>query len=216
MSISDDPLLRGYHNRHDPFSMRRRAVMTCLGSALAVALLPSCSKESPEFKSVDITGADYAKDFSLVDHQGNKRSIRDFKGKVVTLFFGFTQCPEVCPTTMAEMAQVKKLLGADGDKLQVLFVTVDPDRDTPAIMKEYMGNFDPGFLALVPTNAQLEATAKDFKIYYKKVEGNTSYTMDHTAGTYIFDTQGRIRLFSRYGSGAESVASDIRMLLKSA
>jgi len=109
---------------------------------------------------------------------------------------------------------VKKLLGPDGDKLQVLFVTVDPDRDTPSIMKEYMGNFDPDFLALVPTNEQLEATAKDFKIYYKKVDGNTSYTMDHTAGTYIFDTEGRIRLFSRYGSGAESVASDIRLLLK--
>ncbi|MDB5946068.1 MAG: family protein-like protein, partial [Ramlibacter sp.] len=171
----------------------------------------------PQFSSIDMTGADYAKDFRLADHNGQPRSLKDFQGKVVVLFFGYTQCPDVCPTTMTELAQVKKLLGPDGDKLQVLFVTVDPERDTPAVLKGYMANFDPTFLALRGTPEQLAGMAKDFKVYYKKVDGKTptSYSMDHSAASYVYDQQGRLRLYTRYGSGPQALASDIRLLMKS-
>lgn len=198
------------------YSVRRRAILVCAGSALLAGVLPSCTRETPKFTSVDITGADYARDFALTDHKGQPRSVRDFAGKIVAVFFGFAQCPEVCPTTMAEMAEVKKLLGPDGDKLQVIFITVDPERDSAEVMKAYMANFDPTFIALLPSPAQLEAVAKDFKVFYKRVDGASSgrYTMDHTAGTYIFDTKGRIRLFSLFGSGAQVVAADMRLLLK--
>ncbi len=171
-----------------------------------------------QFHGIDITGATYARDFQLTDHNGQPRSLKDFAGKVVVLFFGFTQCPDVCPTSMAELAEVKRALGKDGDKLQGLFVTVDPQRDTPEVLKGYMGNFDPSFLALRGTPEQLAAMAKDFKVYYKKVEGKTptSYSMDHSAASFIFDTQGRVRLYTRYGSGAQALADDIKLLLKSA
>ena len=178
--------------------------------------LTACAPDKPQFKSIDLTGADYAKDFVLPDQNGKTRSIKDFAGKVVVVFFGFTQCPDVCPTSMAELAGIKKSLGADGDKLQAIFISVDPERDTPEILKAYMGNFDPTFLALRPSAEQLPVVAKDFKIYYKKVEGRTesSYSMDHSAGNYIYDPQGRLRLYNRYGSGAEGLTSDIRLLLK--
>ena len=178
--------------------------------------LAACAPDRPQFKSIDLTGADYAKDFSLPDQNGKTRSIKDFAGKVVVVFFGFTQCPDVCPTSMSDLAGIKKSLGADGDKLQGVFISVDPERDTPEILKAYMGNFDPTFLALRPNAEQLSIIAKDFKIYYKKVEGrtSTSYSMDHSAGNYIYDTQGRLRLYNRYGSGAEGLLSDIRLLLK--
>ncbi len=200
---------------------KRSAIKLIAGGALltgATGVLTACFEEKPQFRSVDITGADYAKDFALTDHNGQPRAIRDFQGKVVVVFFGYTQCPDVCPTSMAELAQVKKLLGANGDKLQGIFISVDPERDTQPVLKAYMANFDPTFLALRPTLEQLPAVAKDFKIYYKKVEGKTpgSYTMDHSAGSYIFDTQGRVRLYTRYGSGAEALASDIGLLLKKA
>ncbi|MDB5964960.1 MAG: hypothetical protein JWQ72_1460 [Polaromonas sp.] len=201
---------------------RRSALKTIAGGALfmgAAAILTACSPgEKPQFKSIDLTGADYAKDFSLVDQNGRQRSIKDFAGKVVVVFFGFTQCPDVCPTSMVELAQVKKTLGADGDKLQVVFITVDPERDTPELLKAYMGNFDPSFLALRPTIEQLPQVAKDFKIYYKKVDGKTpgSYTMEHSAGSYVYDTQGNVRLYSRYGNPPDGLTGDIRLLLKSA
>lgn len=186
------------------------------GSAL---LLAACSENKPSFAAIDITGADYARDFHLPDHNGQVRSIKDFSGKVVVVFFGYTQCPDVCPTSMAELAEIRKILGADGARLQGVFITVDPDRDTPEVLKAYMANFDPSFLALRPTSQeQLTALTKDFKAHYKKVEGrsSTSYTMDHSAGSYVFDTKGRIRLFTRYGSGAQALAGDIRQLLKQA
>jgi protein SCO1 len=178
--------------------------------------LTACSPDKPQFKSIDLTGADYAKDFALPDQNGKTRSIKDFAGKVVVVFFGFTQCPDVCPTSMVELAGIKKSLGADGDKLQGVFISVDPERDTPEILKAYMGNFDPTFLALRPSTEQLPLVAKDFKIYYKKVDGKTptSYSMDHSAGNYVYDTQGRLRLYNRYGSGAEGLTHDIRLLLK--
>ena len=180
------------------------------------ALISACSESKPGFSAIDLTGADYARDFSLTDHNGQPRSLKDFAGKVVVLFFGFTQCPDVCPTTMSELVEVRKLLGKDGERVQALFVSVDPERDTPAVLKAYMANFDPTFLALRPTSeAQLAALAKDFKMYYKKVEGKTatSYTMDHSAGSYVYDTQGKLRLYTRYGTGAAPLAADIRLLL---
>lgn len=186
--------------------------------SLFTIFLAACSPDKPQFKSIDMTGADYAKDFALPDQNGQTRSIRDFAGKVVVVFFGFTQCPDVCPTSMTELAGIKKSLGADGSKLQAIFISLDPERDTPEILKAYMGNFDPTFLALRPSMEQLPVVAKDFKIYYKKVEGRTasSYSMDHSAGNYIYDTQGRLRLYNRYGSGAEGLTQDIRLLLKGA
>ncbi|RIX75892.1 SCO family protein [Acidovorax cavernicola] len=180
--------------------------------------LSACSEQAKQsFQAVDITGADYAKDFSLTDADGKVRTLADFKGKAVVLFFGYVQCPDVCPTTMTEMAQVKQQLGADGSKLQVLFVTVDPARDTPEVLKAYMGAFDPSFVALIPTPEQLAAIAKDFKVYYKKVEGKTptSYAMDHSAASYIYDPQGRLRLYARYGAGVPAMVSDLKTLLAS-
>ena len=184
----------------------------------AIGLLSACAEAKPEFKSVDITGADYAKNFQLTDHNGQPRSLKDFQGKVVALFFGYTQCPDVCPTTLVELAEIKKALGAEGSKLQGVFVTVDPERDTPEVLKAYMANFDPDFLALRGSPEQLAAMAKDFKVYYKKVDGKTptSYTMDHSAASYIYDTRGKLRLYAHYGSGVEALLSDIRILLKQA
>ncbi|NMM76598.1 SCO family protein [Acidovorax sp. SRB_14] len=181
-------------------------------------LLGACSKAKPEFRGVDITGADYARDLPLTDHNGQARHLQDFRGKVVVVFFGFTQCPDVCPTSMQELAEVKQQLGADGERLQGIFVTVDPERDTPEMLKAYMANFDPSFLALSGSPAEIAAVAKDFKIYYKKVDGKTptSYTMDHSAGSYVYDPQGRLRVYHRYGSGTQALAADVRALLHEA
>jgi protein SCO1/2 len=198
---------------------KRRFFQILTGTALSVlglAGLSACGDAKPTFNAVDISGVDYAQDFKLTDHNGQARRLADFKGKVVVMFFGYTQCPDVCPTSMTELVEVKKLLGADGDKLQALFVTVDPERDTPELLKAYMANFDPSFLALYTTPAELPALAQNYKIYFKKVDGKTatSYTMDHSAGSYIYDAQGRIRLYARYGSGPQLLAADIRQLLK--
>jgi protein SCO1/2 len=204
----------------EPMQSERRRAVKALGGALALSmtagLLAACSPDKPAFKSIDLTGADYANGFSLSDHNGQTRTLKDFAGKIVVVFFGFTQCPDVCPTSMAELAQVKLQLGKDGDRLQGIFITLDPERDTPELLKAYMANFDPSFLALRPTLAQLPQVSKDFKIYYKKVDGKTpsSYTLDHSAGSYIYDAKGQLRLYSRYGAGPEALASDIALLLK--
>ncbi len=208
-------------NTSSVFNSKRNAIKRIAVSALlvgATGFFTACSEKKPQFASIDITGADYARDFALSDHNGQPRSLKDFQGKVVVVFFGFTQCPDVCPTSMAELAEIKKMLGPDGPRLQGLFVSLDPERDTQEVLKAYMGNFDPTFLALRPELDKLPQLAKDFKIFYKKVDGKTpgSYSVDHSAGSYIFDPQGRVRLYSRYGSGAAALASDIRLLLKSA
>ena len=199
---------------------RRTTLLTLAAGTLwigAGGLLSACSPAKPQFHGVDVTGADYANKFQLTDFNGQARTLEDFKGKVVVMFFGYTQCPDVCPTTMTDMAQVKQKLGADGDKLQVLFVSVDPERDTPEVLKAYMGSFDPSFLALyADTPEQLNALAMHYKVYFKKVEGQTptSYTVDHSAQSYIYDTEGRLRLFSRYQTPTDQVASDVKLLLK--
>jgi protein SCO1/2 len=182
---------------------------------LAMALALSACSEKPAFTGIDITGADYAQGFSLTDHNGQARTLADFKGQAVVVFFGFTQCPDVCPSSLTELAQAKQLLGEQGSRLQGLFISIDPERDTPAIMKEYMASFDPSFLALYAKPDELPDLAKSFKVYYKKVDGPTptSYTMDHSAGSYVYDPQGRIRLYHRYASGAQSLANDVKALL---
>jgi protein SCO1/2 len=185
--------------------------------AILCVLLTACSPK-PEFKNIDITGSTaFGKDFSLLDPDGKVRTLADFKGKVVVIFFGYTQCPDICPTTLTEMQQVMALLGPQSDKVQVLFVTVDPERDTAEILKQYVPAFDPRFLGLRPADeAALEKVTKDFKIYYKKVPGSKpgSYTMDHTAGSYAFDPEGRLRLYIKHAQGPETLAHDLKELLK--
>lgn len=180
-------------------------------------VLTACSPKS-EFKNIDITGSTaFGKDFSLLDPDGKVRTLADFKGKVVVMFFGYTQCPDICPTTLTEMQQVMALMGPQSDKVQVLFVTVDPERDTAEILKQYVPAFDPRFLGLRPADeAALEKVTKDFKIYYKKVPGSKpgTYTMDHTAGSYAFDPEGRLRLYIKHAQGPETLAHDLKELLK--
>jgi len=191
-----------------------RAILPAIFFALL--MLTACSDKPPvAFKNTDVTGLEYARDFALNDHTGKLRTLADFKGKVVVIFFGYTQCPDVCPTTMVEMANVMKQLGPQADKVQVLFVTLDPERDTPALLSKYVPAFDARFLGLVGDQAATEKIAKEFKVFYQKVPGKEagSYTMDHTAGTYVFDQQGRIRLFIRNGQETEAITHDLKILL---
>ena len=198
--------------------MRRRAALATLAGAAAA--LAGCDRlglgaSPPAFQGIDITGANYANALSLPDPEGRVRTLAEFKGKVGVVFFGFTQCPDVCPTTLAELAAAKRELGADGARVQGIFVTVDPARDTPEVLRAYVAAFDPSFVALRGSDEQTLATAKSFKVYYNKVEGRTpgSYTIDHTAGSYVFDAQGRVRLFTRHGTGQAALVSDLRRLL---
>ncbi len=188
-----------------------------LGAALGLGQNASGSV-SKGFSAVDITGANYANALDLPDTEGQRRSLKDYAGKVVVVFFGYTHCPDVCPTTMAELAQAKQALGADGVKLQGVFITVDPERDTAALLKNYVTHFGSGFAALRGSTEETTATAKLFKVYFSKVPGSSPshYTMDHTAGAYVFDTQGRIRLFTRFGTGVPALVADVRKLLAEA
>lgn len=192
--------------------LRRRAI---LGLAMATSVLSAC-QDNTSFKSIDITGANYALDFELPDAQGRTRRLADFQGKAVVLFFGYTQCPDVCPTTLQELTQARQLLGPLGDRVQGVFITLDPARDTAELLQAYMGSFDQSYVALVPNADQLAQAAKHYKVYYKKVDGTTptSYTIDHTAASFIYDPKGRIRLYTRYGLGAQALADDLRRLLK--
>ena len=192
-----------------------------LGAAALIDGLAGCDGKTPgatakpSFKGVDITGAEYARTLSLTDPDGQRRTLADFKGKVVVVFFGYTQCPDVCPTTMAELAEVKRQLGADGARVQGIFVTLDPERDTAVLLKAYVANFGPDIVGLRGTPEEIQAAAKEFKVFYNKVPGKTetSYTVDHTAGSYIFDAMGKVRLFTRYGSGAQALIDDLKLLL---
>ena len=183
------------------------------GAGAGVATGPKAS-----FRSIDITGADYARKLELPDAEGKPRTLAEFKGKVVVVFFGYTQCPDVCPTTMAELSQVRQALGNDGARMQGIFVTVDPERDTPEVLKSYMAGFDPTFVALRGSADQTAAAAREFKVFYAKVPGKTesTYTMDHTAGSYVIDTRGKIRLFERYGAGPDALTQDVKALLAAA
>ncbi len=198
---------------------RRRVA---LGLA-ATALLSGCDRitgnsTAATFHFTDITGAEFARKLDLPDVDGKPRSLADWKGKVTVVFFGYTQCPDVCPTTMAELAQIRTLLGADGDKLQTVFVTIDPERDTADILKGYVANFGPGVVALRGDAAQTAATAKEFKVFVAKAPGKSpgSYTMDHSAASFVFDPAGRVRLFVPYGSDPKILAADIKQLFATA
>ena len=197
-----------------PF-LTRRAGLALVLAVLTVGCDRLAPSNVPSFKGIDITGAEYARTFELPDQNGKLRTLADFKGKVTVVFFGFTQCPDVCPSTLAELSQVKKQLGAAGQDVQGIFISVDPKRDTPALLKAYVESFDPGFVALRGTPEQTTATAKEFKVFFAQVPGKTegSYSVDHTAGSYVFDRQGKVRLFVRYGSGAEALAADLKTLL---
>jgi protein SCO1/2 len=195
-------------------------LLPALFAACALAFsLAACdkapNKPRPSFVSTDLTGADYAKGFALVDHNGKPRTLADFKGKVVMVFFGYTQCPDVCPTTMAEMASVMQKLGPQADQVQVLFITLDPERDTQQLLAGYVPAFDKRFLGLRGTLEQTAKTAKDFKVFYAKVPGSDpkTYTIDHTAGTYVFDRDGKLRLFMRHDEKPDEIAHDLRQLL---
>ncbi len=200
---------------------RRRALL----AAAAALVLAGCDRvpglgggSKPAFKAIDLTGAEYGRELSLTDTEGRRRTLADFRGKIVVLFFGFTQCPDVCPSTLAELAEVKRALGADGERIQGVFVTIDPERDTPELLKAYVTTFDPSFVALRGDADETKKAAREFKVFYAKVPGKTegSYTMDHTAGSYVIDADGHLRLFTRYGSGAQALIDDLRLLLAEA
>jgi protein SCO1/2 len=198
-----------------PFLPSRRLA---LNAGLALGALPwlsACERTPTQaaFKGMDLTGADYGKELDLDDPTGRRRSLADFRGKVLLVFFGFTQCPDVCPTALARAVEVRQGLGADGAKLQVLFVSVDPERDTGPVLAEYTKAFDPDFLALRGDAARTEAAAKAFKVFYRRVPTGSSYTMDHTALSYLIDPQGRLRVAVRHGQPATEIIADVRELL---
>jgi protein SCO1 len=194
----------------------RRSLLAA-GLGLALLGLAGCDiggRDKP-FNGVDLTGASYAQQLALTDQNGQPRTLGDFKGKVTVVFFGYTQCPDVCPATMAELAEVRRSLGKDGERVQGVFVTVDPERDTQAVLKSYMAGFDPSFVALRGTPEQTQAVAKEFKIFYAKTPGKEpgSYTVDHSAVSYVFDTNGRVRLLERYQTPPQALAEDLRRLM---
>ncbi len=208
----------------NPFSSTRR---TLLLAGLAGLSLAACEQKAAsngpgaaaaKFNAVDITGATYARKLSMTDFNGKPFELKQFKGKVLFVFFGFTQCPDVCPTTMAELAEVRRRLGADGSRVQGVFVSVDPERDSADVLKAYLQGMDPSFIGLRGSLDQTEAVAREFKVFYQKVptKSGASYTMDHTAGAFVFDTDGQVRLFVRYGMGVDALTADIRQLLGAA
>lgn len=193
-------------------SERLRGYAVCL----LVFVLAGCGMPQPAFKNTDVTGSDCCGDFRLTDHKGSTRTLADFRGKAVVVFFGYTQCPDVCPTTLGELKSALGELGADARRVQVLFVTLDPERDTPELLANYVSAFDPSFLGLYGDPQSTARTAKTFRVFYQKRPGPTAstYTLDHTAGSYVFDTKGRVRLFVRYGGdGGANLVSDLRALL---
>lgn len=187
-----------------------------VAAALLALVVAACGPGSPRFQASDVTGVAFGRDFKLTDHNGKSRTLADFRGKVVVMFFGYTQCPDVCPTTLSDLAAALQKLGADADRVQVLFVTIDPERDTPELLAHYVPAFNPTFLGLSGDAAATAATAREFKVLYQKQPGATpgSYSMDHSAGTFIFDPLGRLRLFVSHGQGPEIFTHDIRELLR--
>lgn len=192
-------------------------IYTCLSGVFLLMALAGCNQQASDkqFHATDITGADFGKDFRLTDHNGKVRTLADFKGKAVVIFFGYTHCPDVCPTTLSDMTQALNLLGKDAQRVQVLFVTVDPARDSQALLANYVPAFNPDFLGLYGDEAATAKVAKEFRVFYQKHErkNSASYEVDHTAGNFVFDQSGKLRLFMKYGQGAESIAHDLRALL---
>lgn len=223
MPLHDRTFSRGPQRAIDTAGVRlgRRAILRIAGLSVAAAaapLLAGCGEQKPKaaFNAIDVTGATFGQGFALTDFNGQPRTLADYKGKVVALFFGFTQCPDACPTAMVKLAGIAKALGPDAARLQVVFITVDPERDTPALLKEYVPAFDPSFAGLYGTPQQIAEVAKSYKAYYNKVKGSTadSYTIDHSTFTYLYDPQGRLRLMARHEIPAKDLEADIRALLK--
>lgn len=186
-----------------------------LACCLALLLSAACGDSQPQFANTDISFADYARDFALTDHTGKPRTLADFRGKAVVVFFGYTQCPDVCPTTLTGMAEAMKLLGNDAGRVQVLFITVDPERDTQELLAQYLPAFNPGFVGLYGDAAAISRTAQEFRVFFKKQPGSgpNTYTVDHTAGSYIYDPAGRLRLYVRHGEKPAAIAADLKLLL---
>lgn len=191
-----------------------RAIVAVIAAAM---LLAACSPDAPTFKGADITGASFGRELALADHHGKARTLADFRGKAVVIFFGFTQCPDVCPTALSALAEAMRRLGPDAARVQVLFVTIDPERDTADLLSRYVPAFHPSFLGLRGDAEATARVAKEFKVLYQKVPGQTpdTYTMDHSAGLYLLDPQGRLRVFESHGQGAEAIAHDLAQLLRS-
>ena len=196
--------------------MHRRQWALSAAAIAGLSLLGCDSQSSLPVEGMDLTGAEHGKDFALFDAQGQQRSVKDFAGSVVVVFFGYTQCPDVCPTSMQELAEVKQMLGKDAGRLQGIFVTVDPERDTPEVLKAYTAAFDPSFIGLYGDLERTAQIAKDFKVYYKKMPTGSSYTMDHTSLSYVYDPLGKLRLALRHEQPAQDYADDIRKLLNPA
>ena len=196
-------------------SSRRKAISLLVATPLlALGLLAGCTPAEPVFKSTDISGTSYGKTLRLTDHNGRERTLADFKGKVVTIFFGYTQCPDVCPTALSGMSTVMQELGPEADRVQVIFVTVDPERDTQELLAEYVPVFDKRFLGMYGAPEKIAEIAKDFRVFYRKsgdLQGH--YTIDHTAGTYVFGPDGRLRLYVKHAEDPMVVAADIKALL---
>jgi protein SCO1/2 len=195
--------------------VQRRALLRIAAATPLAALLAACGQGSPAFKGSDITGTHLGKALSLIDQDGRPRTLADYAGKVLVVFFGFTQCPDVCPTSLAELAQVMQGLGADASRVQVIMVTVDPERDTPAVLKQYVQTFNPAFAGLTGTPEQIKQAASSFKVYYAKVpaKNGVDYSMDHSAAFYLLDTKGEARVLAGNGTDADSLTHDIKALL---
>jgi protein SCO1/2 len=195
------------------FHLLRQRAGALLLPLLVCLVLAHCTK--PAFNNIDISGAEYARDFTLTDAGGARRTLGDYHGKAVVLFFGYTHCPDVCPTTLARLAQARKLLGPEAERVQVLFVTLDPERDTPQLLARYVPAFDPSFVGLTGTRQQIEAAAREFKVFFQKVPGPTpdTYTLDHSSGSFVFDPKGHVRLYLTDRSGPEQIAADLKRLL---
>ena len=191
-------------------------MLRLLAGLLAAVTLVACTPGAPEFRNTDITGAEFGRDFALNDSSGGKRTLADFRGKAVVVFFGFTHCPDVCPTALTTVAEAKRQLGPDAARVQGIFITIDPERDTPELIGRYASAFDPGFIGLSGDAEATARVAKEFKVLYQKSPGATpaSYTMDHSAGLFVFDPRGRLRLFASHGRGADALAHDLRELLR--
>jgi protein SCO1/2 len=181
-------------------------------------MLIACSdrqSEQARFNGVDVSNAGYAKDFDLIDHLGESRHLADYKGKLVLVFFGYTHCPDVCPTTLIDMAKVMKLLGPQREKVQVLFITLDPERDTKDVLAKFVPSFDATFVGLYGSSAQIDKVANDFKVFHerKNTAGAETYSIDHSAGTYVYDQSGKLRLYFKYGQKPHEIANDLKMLM---
>lgn len=197
--------------------MKIRLAAVCAVAIFALAGCQPAPPQPPVFQATDITGASFARDFKLADHNGQVRTLASFKGKLVAVFFGYTHCPDVCPTTLSDFAAALRQMGPLADRVQVLFVTMDPERDTAELLKQFVPAFNPHFLGMVSDAETLKQLTREYKVVYQKtaVKGADDYLIDHSTGTYIYDAQGHLRLLMPYGSSPDAIAQDLKVLLAS-